>query len=167
MKLYDFAHDPAMCGGDFDGPSWQTWSVIMRLWDGDSQLLTPDQQNVARTLIGRAELPTDRPEVLAIGAGRRSGKTRFDALVAVHAAAQDYRTVLAKGELATVSCHCTDKRQARSWFNYCVGLVEASDLLRSEVLNITAESIEFKHRTRLEVHTSSFRSIRGYSIGHP
>ena len=164
--------DAALCGDAFRGPSWETWRIIARLYDGDSELLTGEQQAIARELLGRAQLPTEAPRELFVGAGRRSGKTRFDALLAVHAAAEDYTVrlkpdgtpLLAPGEWATVSCHCVDKRQARTWFGYCEGLIEGSALLGSEVSNKTAEAIEFSHRTRIEVHTSSFRAIRGYSI---
>jgi hypothetical protein len=164
MKLYDFMHDPELCAATFAGQSWDTWRVVARLWDGDAALLTLEEQKVASQLIGGQPLPSSAPQELVIGAGRRSGKTRFDALLGVHAASTDYRDRLAPGEWATVSCHCVDKRQARTWFAYCQGLIDASAMLTAEVRNITAEAIEFNHRTRLEVHTASFRSIRGYSL---
>jgi hypothetical protein len=164
VKLYAFMHDASLCGQEFSGESWGTWRVIARLYDGDAHLLTPDQQALARKLIGREELPTEAPREVFIGAGRRSGKTRFDNVLVVHAAAQDYRDKLAPGEWATISVHAVDRRQARVLFGYCKGLIEASAVLSAEVENITAEAIEFKHRTRIEIHTASFRSIRGYSI---
>jgi hypothetical protein len=109
-------------------------------------------------------LPTEAPRELFIGAGRRFGKTRFDSLLAVHAAAEDYRAKLAAGEWATVSIHAVDRRQARAAFGYCQGIIEGSALLAAEVTNMTSEQIELRHRTRIEIHTASFRSIRGYSI---
>jgi hypothetical protein len=164
MKLFDFMHDPALCGDAFADASWDTWRVIARLYDGDAQLLTHEQQQLARKLIGREALPSEPPRELFIGAGRRSGKTRFDSLLAVHAAAQDYRPRLAAGEWATVSVHAVDRRQARVVFGYCRGLIDGSAVLTAEVTNATSEAIEFAHRTRIEIHTASFRSIRGYSL---
>ena len=164
MKLFDFMHDKALCGNAFRDPSWDTWRVIARCYDGDASLLTLKQQDLVRKLIGREQLPTDAPRELFIGAGRRSGKTRFDSLLAVHAAAQDYRPKLAAGEWATISVHAVDRQQARVAFGYCRGLIEASKVLSAEMTNATAEVLEFKHRTRIEIHTASFRSIRGYSI---
>lgn len=163
-KLYDFMQDRALCGAAFADSSWDTWRVIARLYDGDALLLTAEQAELARRLLGRDQLPTEAPRELFIGAGRRSGKTRFDSLLAVHAAAQDYRPKLAAGEWATISMHAVDRRQARVAFGYCRGLVEASAVLAAEVSNTTAESIEFHHRTRIEIHTASFRSVRGYSL---
>lgn len=164
MKLFAFMHDQALCGTAFADASWDTWRIIARLYDGDAALLTPQQQAVACKLIGREQLPTEAPRELFIGAGRRSGKTRFDALLAVHAAAEDYRSKLAAGEWATISMHGVDRRQTRTAFGYCQGFIEGSAILSAEVTNMTSESIEFAHRTRIEIHTASFRSIRGYSI---
>jgi hypothetical protein len=164
MKLHAFITDPTLCGEEFLGPSWSTWRIVARLYDGDSALLSTDEQAIARELIGRDQLPTEAPRELFIGAGRRSGKTRFDAAVAVHAAAQDYRAKLAPGEWAGVVCTCVDRVQARTWFSYCLGLIEASPILAAEVTNQTSDSVEFGHRTRLEVFTSNYRSVRGFTL---
>jgi hypothetical protein len=174
VKLYDFMHAKDLCGEAFTDASWDTWRIIARLYDGDSQLLSAKQKAIAERLLGydkfeiRPALPTTPPSELYIGAGRRSGKTRFDALLAVHSAAQDYRAEaggkLAAGEWAGVICTCVDRTQARTWFNYCAGLIDASPTLSAEVTNKTADCIEFAHRTRLEVFTSNFRSVRGFTL---
>lgn len=157
-------HDPQLCGEAFQDPSWDAWRVIARLYDGDAAQLAPEQQSVARKLLGREQLPVEAPRELYIGAGRRSGKTRFDALLAVHAVAQDYRQKLAAGEWAGVICTCVDRTQARTWFGYCLGLIESSPVLSAEVTNQTSDSIELAHRSRLEVFTSNFRSVRGFTL---
>lgn len=166
MKLYEFMTSPDLCGAEFTGPSWAVHrEVLARLWDGDPDLIPPEHHATARQLLG-CELPQPGPPAeLYLAFGRRSGKTRFEAVAGVHAWAEDYRERgLSLGEWATISCHCVDKRQARTWFEYCKGLIEASPILSAEVENITAESIESRHFTRLEVFTSNFRSARGYSM---
>jgi hypothetical protein len=164
VKLHTFMTTPQLCGEEFLGESWSVHrEVIARLWDGDP--IAPEYESVARQLLGCERLPGSAPDELYLAFGRRSGKTRFEAVAGVHAWAEDYRDRgLAVGEWATVSCHCVDKRQARTWFEYCKGLIEASPVLAAEVANITAETIESVHRTRLEVFTSNFRSARGYSM---
>jgi len=165
MKLYDFMALPELCSGQFDAPSWAAHKdVIARLYDGDAALMTDAQKAVARELLGREDLPETVPDELFLGFGRRSGKTRFLGVAGVHAWAQDYREKLAPGEWATISCHCVDKAQARTWFGYAQGIIEASPILSAEVTKVTAETIESAHRTRLEVHTASFRAIRGYTL---
>jgi hypothetical protein len=167
VKLYEFLTDPDLTGSEFIGPSWTVHrEVIARLWDGDTDLIPPEHHAVALKLLGTDQLPPPgMPAEMYLAFGRRSGKTRLEAAAGVHAWAEDYRDRgLSLGEWATISCHCVDKRQARTWFEYCKGLIEASPLLCAEVSNITAESIESKHNTRLEVFTSNFRSARGYSM---
>jgi hypothetical protein len=166
MKFYDFMTAGSLCGTEFTSQSWSVHrEVIARLWDGDTDLIPPEHQAVARQLLGCELPPPGMPAEMYLAFGRRSGKTRFEAAAGVHAWAEDYRDRgLSLGEWATISCHCVDKRQARTWFEYCKGLIEASAVLSAEVQNVTAESIESKHFTRLEVFTSNFRSARGYSM---
>jgi len=57
----------------------------------------------------------------------------------------------------------SDRRQARQLTNYVKGLIDGSPLIAAEVVVQTAETITFAHRVQLEVHTTSFRSTRGYS----
>lgn len=166
MKLYSFITNQELCGDEFTGESWAVHrEVLARLWDGDADLITPEYRSIAQQLLGSELLPTEMPSEMYLAFGRRSGKTRFEAAAGVHAWAEDYRSRgLAVGEWATISCHCVDRKQARSWFSYCQGLIEASPTLSAEVANITADCIESKHMTRLEVFTANFRTARGYSM---
>jgi hypothetical protein len=166
VKLFAFLSDPLLCGSEFTGESWAVHrEVLAHLWDGDADLIPAKYRPVAAQLLGTELLPTEAPSEMYLGFGRRSGKTRFLAAAGVHAWAEDYRPRgLAIGEWATVSCHCVDKKQARTWFSYALGLIEASPMLSAEVANVTAESIESKHFTRLSVFTSNFRSARGFTM---
>ena len=47
--------------------------------------------------------------------------------------------------------------------NYVKGLIDDSPVIAAEVADQTRETITFRHRVQLEVHTTSFRSTRGYS----
>ena len=163
MNLYDFMTDEALCGTEFLGDSWMAWRVIARLFDGNASLLTGDELELARSLTGRQGFTSLPPPEMDIGAGRRSGKTRFAAVMAVHAAAQNY-PMLAPGGFAVSCLVAPDRRQARVAFEYAEGLVMASDMLRAELIRNTTETLEFRHRTRLEVHTGNFRAVRGYSM---
>jgi hypothetical protein len=164
VKLYEFMVDPDLCGTEFLGDSWAAWRVVARLYDGDSALLTPEERVIARELTGLDELPVIPPKVIGIGAGRRSGKTRATAVIGCHAAAQDYRDRLAPGEVAIVACIAPDRRQARQLFEYCRGLVNASPVLQAELVNETSDSLEFAHRSRLEIKTGSYRTVRGFTM---
>jgi hypothetical protein len=164
MKSHGFMCNRDMCGEEFLAASWTGARIIARLYDGDAALLTSDEQAIAREMLGLEVLPTEPPQELYIGAGRRSGKTRLVSVLATHAAAQDYRDRLAPGEVAVAACIAPDRRQARQLFAYCAGIVQNSPILRAEVVKETADTIEFAHRSRLEIHTGSFRAVRGYTM---
>jgi hypothetical protein len=168
MKFHAFLTSPEICGEEFTGESWGVHrEVIARLWDGDTHLIPREYHEIACKLLGTETLPEPgEPAEMYLGFGRRSGKTRFEAAAAVHAwACTDYaERGLSTGEWATISIHAVDKRQAGVAFGYCEGLIRASPVLAAEVGTITASVIESRHRTRIEIFSSNFRSARGYSM---
>jgi hypothetical protein len=163
VKLFAFMTTPALAGAEFSGPSWATWRVIARLIDGDAHLLTAEEHALALKLTGRTVLPTVAPREVYVGAGRRSGKSRFGSLVAAWGAAQEYPQ-LAVGESAIVVHVAPDRDQAKIDLAYARGIVEASELLKAELTNATQDTLTFRHRTALEVATASFRTVRGRTL---
>ncbi len=154
---------PELAGAEFSGPSWSTWRVIARLIDGDAHLLSAEEQALALALTGRTVLPSVAPREVYVGAGRRSGKSRFGALVADWLAAAEYPQ-LASGETAIVAHVAPDRRQAALDLDYARGLVEQSELLRGELAGTTQDTLTFRHRTQLEVATASYRTVRGRTL---
>jgi hypothetical protein len=71
---------------------------------------------------------------------------------------------LAPGETAIIALSAPDRKQAALLLDYTRAILTGSDLLRAEIIGETADSIELRHATRVEVLTSSYRSIRGRSI---
>jgi hypothetical protein len=126
--------------------------------------LTRDREEyeLARALTGREEFPTVTPPELYIGAGRRSGKTRFSALLAVHAAAQRYK--LPPGGYAVAAIVAPDRKQASVAFDYARGLVIRSKVLKASLERETNDSMEFKHSTKLEVLTGNFRAVHSLAL---
>lgn len=163
MKLYEFMTNHRLAGPEFSGPTWSTWRVIARLIDGDAHLLTTDEQELALRLTGRTVLPTAAPREVFVGAGRRGGKSRFGAVVATWLAAAEYPQ-LSSGETAIVVHIAPDKRQAEIDLSYARGIVKDSKLLSAELIADTTEGLEFAHRTRLEVATASYRTVRGRTL---
>ena len=163
MKLHQFMTTPKLAGKEFSGPSWATWRVIARLIDGDAKGLTAAERRLALKLTGRTKLPKGRVREIYVGAGRRSGKSRFGSLVAVWAAAQEYEQ-LSRGETAVIAHVAPDRRQASIDLDYARGLVEASALLRAELVGSTQDTLTFRHATQLEVATASYRTVRGRTM---
>lgn len=164
MKLHAFMTTPELAGAEFSGPSWATWRIIARLIDGDAHLLTAEERGLAHQLTGRTVLPTVPPREVYVGAGRRSGKSRFGSLVAVWLAAQEYGQ-LAPGESAVVVNVAPDRKQAGIDLEYSKGIVSGSKLLSDELANAgTQDTLTFKHRTQLEVASASYRTVRGRTL---
>jgi phage terminase large subunit-like protein len=114
---------------------------------------------------GREALPTTPAREAWLVVGRRGGKSRIATLVAVWLACfRDYRAILAPGERGTVMLLAADRRQARTVFRYVEELLDGIPLLRSLVERRTREGIYLRNRVIIEVHTASFRAVRGYTV---
>jgi hypothetical protein len=153
--------DRNIFGDTFAGPTFEAWRAVAKILDGLP--LTDPELALYRLLTQRDDLPTAPFTEAYLIKPRRSGGTLFFACLGLHASLTDYRDKLGPGEYATVALIASDRQQARQLMNYIKGLIEASPMIGAEVEAETLESITFKHRVRLEVHTTSFRSTRGYS----
>ena len=60
-----------------------------------------------------------------------------------------------------------DRRQARTVMRYIVGLLDGCPMLARMVVNRTAEAVELSNGIVIEVHTASFRAVRGYTVVVP
>ena len=97
--------------------------------------------------------------------GRRSGKSFIASLIATYLAAFcDYSPYLAPGERGVVMVLAANCRQARVIFRYLAAFFDAIPLLAAMVVSRTAESTELENRVVIEVHTASFRSVRGHTV---
>jgi hypothetical protein len=114
---------------------------------------------------GRTTPPTTPFREAALVIGRRGGKSRVLALIAVFLACfRDYRPHLAAGELATIAVIAADRRQARVIMRYTMGLLRAVPLLAAMIVSETGESVTLSNCVTIEIHTASFRVTRGYSL---
>ena len=164
MTILQAIRDPALFGPFFrDRESWRAWEAFLSALFG----LPLSKQQVAtyRQHTGRKSQPkVQAPEAWLI-VGRRGGKSRIAALVAVYLACfRDYTSVLAPGERGTLPVIASDRYQARTVFGYISGLLEGVPMLAQMIERRTQSGIELTNRVTIEVHTASFRAIRGYTI---
>src|SRR5262249_36902442 len=114
---------------------------------------------------GRAAPPLVPAREAWFVVGRRGGKSRIAAAVAVYLACfRAYRTVLAPGERGTLALIAADRQQARTVFRYVGGLLDGSPMLARLIERRTADAIDLTNGVTIEVHTASFRSVRGYTV---
>lgn len=154
--------DRAVFGGFFHVASWSAWRAFLVAVFGLNA--SPTEATVIRRCTGRQTLPSTPAREVFCVVGRRGGKSRIAALVALYLACfRDYRQVLAPGERGVVMVIASDRRQARVVKRYISGLLHGVPMFASMVLNETAEGIELTNGIMIEIHTASFRSIRGYT----
>jgi hypothetical protein len=148
---------------EFRGDSWAAWRVFLRALFG---ITIPDEElTTFRTHTGEREPPTAPVSEAWVVAGRRGGKSRVSGLVAVYLACfRDYSSVLSRGERGTVMVLAGDRRQARNVFGYITGLIDAVPELSELVEIARKDSIDLKTGVTIEVHTASYRSVRGYTV---
>lgn len=163
MNIIETMDDEALFARWFHGPSWAAWRVALAatfaLPIGD------DGAALYRQCTGRTIAPNTPAREAWFIVGRRGGKSRVAALVAVFLAAfKTYDDVLAPGEVGTLPVIAADRRQARTVMRYIVAFLEGVPMLNTMVTNRTKESIELANRVCIEVHTASFRAVRGYSL---
>jgi hypothetical protein len=97
--------------------------------------------------------------------GRRAGKSFLLALVEVYLAAfHSYQQFLAPGERGVVFIIACDRKQSRIILRYIRALLTHIPLLKEMISREWAEGFDLDNSVSIEVATSSFRSVRGYSI---
>lgn len=156
--------DPKLFGAWFKKQeSWAAWFVFLRALFG----LPMDAQELSifHQLTGRVEPPAGQAPEAWLVIGRRGGKSFIVALIAVFLACfRDYTRHLTPGERGTVMVIAADRKQARVIMRYVKGLLEGVPMLRRMIVAQRGEAIELSNRIDIEIHTGSFRAVRGYTV---
>ena len=155
-------NDPNLFGPHFKGKSWAAWKVFLAALFAEGA--DEAAQAVYRERTGRTTWPTAPFTEAAVIVGRRGGKSRTLALIAVYLACfRSYEQFLAPGEVATIGILAVDKGQARAIFRFVLGLLKAVPMLEPLIVRRDSETIELSNRVHIEIGTASFRSTRGYT----
>lgn len=162
VTILDALADPKLFGPFFEpAASWARWWAFLAALDGlpmtDAMLAT------YRAHTGRTAPPATPAREAWVIVGRRGGKSRIAAALTVYAAAfRRYR--LAPGERGVAMVLAADRQQARVVFRYVAALFDECPLLRPLVAERTREALRLTTGVDIEIHTASFRAVRGYSI---
>jgi Terminase large subunit, T4likevirus-type, N-terminal len=144
--------------------SWSTWlTLVLPVLFGlpiDAEKLPLFQRCTGRTQLFQG--PVTEAWFLC---GRRSGKSRFLALIAVCIALfRDYRQYIAPGERPLVMILACDKDQAQTIFGYARALILETPMLASMIERETADTMDLTNGVSIGVHTSSYKSVRGRTL---
>jgi hypothetical protein len=142
------------------GPSWRAWCSLIGGAFGCP--LPADMAATFRNLTARDPLVGPARE-LWLAVGRRGGKNRAAAAVAVYLALFKKWT-LAPGEVGTVLVLASDRTQARVAFRYILGLLESNPLLWQEVANVTADTITLRNGIEITIATADNAAVRGRTV---
>lgn len=164
MNILQACADPHLFGPWFKRPAtWAAWRVFLAALFG----LPMARGDLAlfRKYTGRKSAPKQQAREAWLVVGRRGGKSFIVALIAVYLACfRDYRAYLSPGERGVVTVTATDRKQARVIFRYVRALLEGVAMLARLIERVDTESIDLTNRISIEIHTSSFRAVRGYTI---
>ena len=149
-----------------DAATWSSWRTFLKALFA-LPMDAEDLETFTRCT-GRALAPAEPAAEAWVIAGRRSGKSFILSLIAVYLATfKDWTPHLAPGERGTVMVIATDRRQARVIMRYVEALIREVPMLARAIEGFRGGhdmSIELSGRVSIEVHSCSFRTVRGYSI---
>jgi hypothetical protein len=165
MKVFDIDRaltDKRLLGAGLnDAASWSTWIAVLKAAYGLP--LDQQQQVTFASIAGGRTPPQQRVRELWAIVGRRGGKSRMSAAIALHSALF-VKHRLAAGEKGMVLVIAGSKEQARVVFSYIRGFLDASSVLCAEVESSTATEITLKNGIAIGVHSNSFRTVRGRTL---
>jgi phage terminase large subunit-like protein len=125
-----------------DAGSWSTWLAVLRASFGLP--LDVNQRQLFAAVSGGRAPPTKRVRELWALIGRKGGKSRMAAAIAVYCALfLKYR--LSRGERGMVLVLAMSMDQAKVVFDYCIGFLSSSDVLRQEIVSTTAHEIRLRN----------------------
>jgi hypothetical protein len=160
ISVSDAMASPKLFAPFFSGSSWDTWRAVIKA-------IYAERMNVAELEAFRSVAERDPParsaSEVVIVAGRGAGKDSIASLTAT-VTAVNFKGKLRPGERAVVMCLACDRDQAGIVFSYIRGYFEAIPALGKLVRYIGSDSIELKNNVVIEVHSNSYRSVRGRSI---
>jgi hypothetical protein len=127
--------------------------------------LDNDEAAIFRQLAGNRSIPTSPVSEAWIIAGRRSGKSRIAALVSAFlGTCVDHSNKLSPGEKGYVLTLAPTRQQANVVKNYTQGFLDASPVLRQQIVDDTTEEIRLKGNLIIGTHAASFRTVRGRTL---
>jgi hypothetical protein len=151
--------DPRLLGNVLKDDSWFGTKVLLIAAAGER--LTDVERKEFVRLTGRERERLQIAHEVFLIFGRRAGKSYGMACFLLWIAALCTHHKLAPGEVGVALCLSRDQRVSKVILNYIDGLLRQSKLLRSLIVNRTADSILPKNRVSIEVRPCSSKTLRG------
>jgi hypothetical protein len=169
MDLITACADPNLFAPWFrDRATWSSWWVFLKALFALGPL-DDEELEIYTRCTGRVKAPEEPASEGWLVCGRRSGKSFILSLIAVYLACfKDWTQFLSPGERGTVMIVACDRKQARVIVRYIAAFLEECSLLAPLIQSKAGASegwaIELEGRVTIEVHSCSYRAVRGYTI---
>lgn len=156
--------DRNLLGQGFGDPStWKTWLAVLRAAFG--LRLNRKEARAFASIAGGRQPPTEKVRELWAVLGRRSGKSRVAAALAVYfAVLVDHSGKLAPGEVGYVLVLAASKDQAKTIKAYAEGFLRSSPVLASAIEDVTADEIRLTGGIVIAIHPANYRTVRGRTL---
>lgn len=147
-----------------DIETWHVWEVYLQTLFG-----LPIEDRKDRKLLkdctGLKKSPVKPARSSFVICGRRSGKTFTMSCISVFLAIfKDWSKFLSTGERGYIFIIANDKHQARIMKDYISGIFNSNASFKKLVAKDLTWEIELKNQVTIMVKTSSFRTLRGYTL---
>src|SRR6516164_42385 len=154
--------DHRLLGGGFGClDTWCTWLAVLKAAFG--RPLDAHEREIFTAVAGNRAVPKNRVREFWAVAGRRSGKSRVAAAIAVYLSLF-CKHKLARGERGMCLVLAGSMDQALAVIGYIRGLLEDAPALWAEVVAVKRYEIELKNNITIAVHSNSFRTVRGRTL---
>lgn len=147
----------------FRGACWLVWRVFLK---GIFALpMSGEELAIYQRFTGRETATSEQAREAWLVCGRRSGKSYITAFIAVFLACfREYRQYLSPGERGVVMVLAADRKQARVIFRYILAFLNGVPMLKRLIVAERADGLELSNGIDIEIHTASFKSVRGYTV---
>lgn len=164
ITILDAMQDPKLFGPYFPDATWRSWRVFLAALFGLP--ISEADLPLFQQCTGRTKPPAAPSLEAYMPVGRRGGKSRIAALIALFLACfKDHREFLAPGEVGTLPVIASDRKQARTIMRYLTGMINAVPMLKAMLASEpTKETIEFTNRSVIEIMTASVAAVRNYTL---
>src|SRR5262249_10585472 len=153
--------DATLLADALPGDSWANWRTLLIALMGEP--LTEAERASYKSLTGGREVePGAVVDTFLAVAGRRSGKSRSMAVLAVYLSTLvDWSSELSIGERGVALFLAPSERQARTVYRYADAIISKTPLLAGLIQNKTQEVVSLSTGVDLEIMAANWRRARG------
>ena len=146
-----------------DQETWHSWRAFLAAWEGLD--LKDKELELFHKCTGLESVPEGGVKEAYVIAGRRSGKSRIAAIIAVYLAClKDWSQYLAPGERGWIFIIANDREQAKVVKRYVSAALRSIKIFSSMVEKDLIQEISLKNGVSIGIKTCSFRTLRGYTV---